>query len=544
MRAYQVKTGIQLAVSAALCVSLQYSCLAAPASSAVDFGPIGYRGVPKLEAQGKYIDQRVADFMKEHGLPGLTMAIVQAPYIPRSAGYGRLSFTHDELASTKKMWNVGPITQAFTGVAIFQLYEAHKLDLNDPVGKYLRDIPSAWKSITLLQLLQHSSGIPDYRESSGYDPKGHYRGAQVINLVKTESLKFTTGTQVHQSATNFALLGLVIERTSGMSYHDFITRNQIKPLGLGSTMFAENFAAKSRADRNHQEPGQNQHSLFHSDPRYISPVEPATGHMLINGQLVAVEPEQTANLFAFGDLWASAEDISVWDIGLAGGVLVKSAENRAILYGSSKLSNGTVVPAMSGWEFTRHPGFMDIKGNSPGFSSYLSRFTAANELVCVTLLTNKEGVDMTGLARDVADAYMAGLGSGVNSDDIVTRESVFSVQETSSRLSDILKQRNVPLFATFDHAGNATAAGLTLRPTQVLVFGNPQVGTKLMQDSQVSALELPLKVLIWQDERGRVWVGYHNMKRFDADFQIKDEKPSQAIEQMLGELVGKASSVY
>jgi CubicO group peptidase (beta-lactamase class C family)/uncharacterized protein (DUF302 family) len=539
-----MKLRTQAAVLAGLCVALQCSCLAAPVASTSDFGPIGYRGNPKLSTQGKYIDQRVAEFIEAHGLPGLTMAIVQAPYIPRSAGYGRVSFTHDELASTKTLWNIGPITQGFTGVAIFQLYEAHKLDLNDPVGKYLKDLPPAWKQVTLLQLLQHSSGIPDYRESSSYDPKSRYHGAQLVALVKAEALSFSAGTRVHQSATNFALLGLVIERVSGVSYHDFITRNQIKALGLGSTMFSQDFTAKSRVDRDHQEPGHNQHTRFQNDPLYINPVEPATGYVGKNGAVTPVDSGESSNLFAYGDLWASAEDISAWDIALAGGILIKSPQNRAILYGSAKLSNGSVIPAMSGWEFTHHPGFMDIKGSSPGFSSYLSRFTAPNELVCVTLLTNKEGVDLTGLARDIADAYLAGLGSGVDSDDIVTRESVFSVEETSSRMVDILKKRNVPLFATFDHARNATGAGLSLRPTQVLVFGNPQVGTKLMQDSQVSALDLPLKVLIWEDARGRVWVGYQNMKQFDAQNHLKDEQTSQAISGMLEDIIGKAASVY
>jgi uncharacterized protein (DUF302 family) len=102
----------------------------------------------------------------------------------------------------------------------------------------------------------------------------------------------------------------------------------------------------------------------------------------------------------------------------------------------------------------------------------------------------------------------------------------------------------VPLFATFDHAANAAGVGLSLRPTRVLVFGNPEVGTKLMQDSQVSALDLPLKVLIWEDARGQVWAGYQNMKQFDAKNHLKDGKTSQAISEMLEEIVGKAASVY
>ena len=62
------------------------------------------RGKPDLAVRGKYIDQRIAEFMAANDVPGLAMAIVQAPYIPRSAGYGRASLAHDELASTRTMW--------------------------------------------------------------------------------------------------------------------------------------------------------------------------------------------------------------------------------------------------------------------------------------------------------------------------------------------------------------------------------------------------------------------------------------------------------
>lgn len=532
-------TGILRALGfAALCIA------AAPATAAaLDFGPIGQRGDAALAAQGKYIDQRVAEFIKQNDLPGLTMAIVQAPYIPRSAGYGRASLEHDELASTRTTWNIGPITQGFTDVAIFQLYESHKLDLHDPVGKYLKDLPSAWQGITLYQLLQHSSGIPDYRDSAKFGQLA-YHGAELPNLVRGEALLFQPGSQVRQSATNYALLGLVVEQVSGMSYHDFVTRNQIEALGLHSTMFAEDFAARSKQDRDHQQPGKNQHLLFTADPSYINPVEPATGYAGQNGELKPADAEAPARLFAFGDIWSSAEDISAWDIGLAGGILIHRPENRAQLYGASKLTDGTTVPGMGGWEFTHHTGFMDIKGSAPGFSAYLSRFTAANELVCVTLLTNKEGVDLTGLARDIAESYKAGLGSGLDSDQVTNRESEFSVDETVARLKALLKQAEVPVFATFDHGDNASKAGLNLRPTQVIVFGNPKVGTRLMQDNQASAMDLPLKVTVWEDERGRTWVAYRNMRRFAADYQLKDQKTPQAMDHMLGELVRKASSIY
>jgi uncharacterized protein (DUF302 family) len=346
------------------------------------------------------------------------------------------------------------------------------------------------------------------------------------------------------SATDFLLLGMIVERASGMSFHDYVTRYQIEPLGLRSTMFVEDFPAKSFLDRPPTAAGGKQHARFKSEIAYINPVEPAVGYKEVDGKLVAVDPKASANLFAFGSLWSSAEDVSVWDIALAGSVLVKREENRALIYKPTRLDNGTVVPAMVGWEFTRHPGFMEMKGSSPGFSAYLSRFTAPGDLVCVTLLANREGLDLTGLARDIAESYKADLGAGASSDGVVTQESKFSVDETASRLEALLKAQNVPVFAMFDHGENARRAGMDLRPTKVIVFGNPKVGTRLMQSGQSIGLDLPLRVSIWEDERRRVWVSYRAIDRLAADHGVKVDATVLAMERALGKLVGRAANVY
>lgn len=508
-------------------------CLAAVPALAQPEPP---RGQPTLAVRGKFIDQRIAEFMEKNGVPGLSMAIVQAPYIPRSAGYGRASLAHDELASTRTMWNIGPLTQAFTAVAVFQLHEAGKLDINDPVAKHLPGLPAAWAKLTIFNLLQHASGIADYRSSKEFGDGRGRQPAALLALVSSAPLQFEPGTEVRLSATNFLLLGLIVERASGMPYRDYVMRQQVEPLGLRATMFVEDFAAKASTDR--------PHSRFKSQVPFINPVEPAVGHRTVDGKLAPVDPAASVPLFAFGSLWSSAEDISAWDIALAGGILVKREENRAQIYKPTRLANGTVVPAMAGWEFTRHPGFMEIKGSSPGFSAYLSRFTAADDLVCVTLLANKEGLDLTALARDIADSYKAGLGAGVRGEGILTQESKFSVEETVSRLKAALRARDVPVFATFDHAENAQRAGMELRPTQVLVFGNPKVGTKLMQDQQAIALDLPLRVSVWQDGRGRVWAGHHSVEALAAEYGIKDQTTTAALERGLKDLVAKAVNVY
>lgn len=514
--------------------------IAQTAEPVVDFG----RGKPALSVRGKHIDQRIAEFMERHDVPGMAMAIVQAPYIPRSAGYGRASLARDELASTRTMWGIGPITQGFTAVAIFQLQEAGKLDVADTIDKHLPDLPAAWGKTTILELLQHASGIADFRSARGYDANRSYRPAALLALVAATPPLFKAGTQVRLSATNFVLLGMIVERTSGVSYREFVTRQQIEPLGLRATMFVEDFSTRSFADRPAPGGAGKQHSRFKAEVPFVNPVEPATGYRLTGGALAAVDAGSTANLFAFGALWSSAEDISLWDIALAGGILVKKEENRALIYQPTKLANGTVVAAMAGWEFTRHPGFMEIKGSAPGFSAYLSRFTAPADLVCVTLLANREGLDLTGLAREIAESYKAGLGAGATSDDVVTLESKFSVDETVARLEARLRALNIPVFAQFDHAENARQAGMQLRPTKVLVFGNPKVGTRLMQEHQAIALDLPLRLSVWEDERGRTWVSYRALDRLAAETGITDKATVLAMESALAGLVARAVNVY
>jgi uncharacterized protein (DUF302 family) len=92
---------------------------------------------------------------------------------------------------------------------------------------------------------------------------------------------------------------------------------------------------------------------------------------------------------------------------------------------------------------------------------------------------------------------------------LVTLTSARGSAETVERLKAVLGQKGIQLFADIDHAAEARKVGLSLRPTQVLIFGNPQAGTPLMQSRQTIGLELPLRALVWEDESGKVWVTYN-----------------------------------
>ncbi len=86
--------------------------------------------------------------------------------------------------------------------------------------------------------------------------------------------------------------------------------------------------------------------------------------------------------------------------------------------------------------------------------------------------------------------------------------SAHGVAETVQRLEALLAAKGVRLFAKIDHAAGAREAGFPLRPTVLLIFGNPSVGTPLMQSNQTIGVDLPLRALIWEDETGRTWLAY------------------------------------
>lgn len=504
--------------------------------------PQGGRGNVHVAYQGKAIDQMIYEFMEEQGIPGMTLAIVQAPYIPRVVGYGVTGLETGNLAAAKTLWPIGPISQGFTAVAIMQLYEKGKLDLNDPVGKYLKDIPEEWKNIRILQLMQHSSGIADYRSQSGFDASADYRPEQLIEMVKDIPLAFQAGTDVKQSATNFLLLTSIIEKAGKMPYHDFVKKYQIDYLGLKQTYFGEDLAKVKQEDVSATV---NVHQTFKRDKDYINPSETTTGYVEKDGKLVSVPSVSPTAMKGFSDIWASAENVSHWDIALAGSVLIEKPENRDIVYKPTTLANGKVVPAMAGWQFYSHKGLMDMKGNVPGHSVFLSRFTDASELVCVTLLANKEGVELTNLARKVAAAFDNGkLGTGANDNLLYTYESQFGVDETMARIEQTLKTMGIPVFAKFDHGKNAEEVGLELRPNQVIVFGSPKVGTKLMQENPSISIELPLRISVWQDKNGSVWATFPQMKVLAAEYGLDGEPVVGKMQELLEKIVVSSAGVY
>ncbi len=106
---------------------------------------------------------------------------------------------------------------------------------------------------------------------------------------------------------------------------------------------------------------------------------------------------------------------------------------------------------------------------------------------------------------------------------IVSRPSPFSVEETLKRLQEAIHSRNLSLFAHIDHSGEAKRVGLKMQEAHVLIFGNPKGGTPLMIASPLLALDLPLKVLVWQGADDQVWVSTNSMTYLRDRYAIPQE---------------------
>ena len=117
---------------------------------------------------------------------------------------------------------------------------------------------------------------------------------------------------------------------------------------------------------------------------------------------------------------------------------------------------------------------------------------------------------------------------------MITKKSSHSVAITMDRLEAALKEKEIGVVARVDHAAAAKKADMTLKPTQVLIFGNPKLGTPLMQSNPMSGLDLPLKVLAWEDAAGVVWVGYTAPADLVARYQIGDR--AEVVQKMTGVL--------
>lgn len=128
---------------------------------------------------------------------------------------------------------------------------------------------------------------------------------------------------------------------------------------------------------------------------------------------------------------------------------------------------------------------------------------------------------------------------------LITIQSAYPVSETIARLISKIESSGMTVFARIDHADNALKQGLSLRPTELIIFGNPKAGTLLMQDNQTSGIDLPVKILAWEDEQGKAWLTYNDTHWIAVRHSLSAKSASMidAIADGMASLVTNAASI-
>lgn len=123
---------------------------------------------------------------------------------------------------------------------------------------------------------------------------------------------------------------------------------------------------------------------------------------------------------------------------------------------------------------------------------------------------------------------------------LVAMKSPHAPAETMNRLEAEVKKRNLAVVARIDHAAAAQRIGQTLRPTELLIFGNPQAGTPLMQCAQLTGIDLPMKALVWADAAGQTWLGYNDPQWLMHRHGSRDCPPAEAVGKALAGIAAAA----
>jgi uncharacterized protein (DUF302 family) len=120
--------------------------------------------------------------------------------------------------------------------------------------------------------------------------------------------------------------------------------------------------------------------------------------------------------------------------------------------------------------------------------------------------------------------------------DLVKKQSAHGVKETMDRLEALVKEKSMTVFARIDHRANAESVGQSMPDSQVLIFGNPKAGTRIMLHDLAAALDLPLRVLAYSDSDGNTWVLYHNPQGLKNSFGVEDSKVIGEVEGALDKI--------
>jgi len=342
-------------------------------------------GISVFSQKADNVDNFIKKEIKERKIVGLQLAIVKNGIIVKTGNYGFANLQDSVPVDKNTIFTINSITKAFTGVAIMQLVEDGKVNLNLPISTYLDSLPDAWRNITIRQLASHISGIPDIMDA---DANLISENAQV-SWQKVQALpnEFKVGEQFSYNQTNYLLLGKVIDKLSGLTFEDFIAEFQFKTANMERTM---NASFRDYYD-----------VISHSARGY---------NYFRNGVISNTNPEVFPKfLRTAAGMQSTATEMANWIIALQSLILVKKKETLAELWTPSLLNNGKTGGFSDllngyaiGWIAISRPDHPAIATIGGGRSAI---FIYPDENVSVVVLTNLQGASPENFIDQIAEYY-------------------------------------------------------------------------------------------------------------------------------------------
>jgi D-alanyl-D-alanine carboxypeptidase len=239
--------------------------------------------------------------------PGIVAAILRDGQVVEMFAWGGADCAGRGAADPFASYEIGSISKQIAAVALMQLWDRGRVDLEAPVGRYLDDIPEAWRVVTIRQLLTHTSGVPDYEEAGGY---GVYETEptpqQVYDIVDDRPLDFEPGTRWSYSNTGYFLLSLVVQRVSGERFGDYLRNHLFQPLGMEHS-FMGGYAPADAALAQGCKPGEGE-----------------------DAARIPVRPIHESSTFGAGGISSTLQDWAKWDDALQSGRLLSPRAMEAL----------------------------------------------------------------------------------------------------------------------------------------------------------------------------------------------------------------------
>ncbi len=312
------------------------------------------------------VDRYLREEMRRQDIPGMSLAVVKNGIPLYIKSYGVATLELGVPAKPQTVYQIGSIGKQFTAVAVMLLANEHKLDLDDPLSKYLPEVPPGWGRVTLRLMLNHQSGIPQFTtpQRQLLDLVHDYTDAELIQLASRQPLDFEPGTDASYSDTGYVLLGFVVNRVAGMFYGDLLRQRVFEPLGMKDTRI-----------------------ISDSDivPNRASGYEKSDGGALRNQSYVSPALNRTAD----GSLYSTVLDLIKWDRALYGDAILPRAQ-LARMWDVDPHRNGQrpLYHYGYGWENNRlrDRRLVEYDGNWQGFQAVMSRYV--DEKLTIILLTN------------------------------------------------------------------------------------------------------------------------------------------------------------